>query len=212
MMKKSDRVLRQILYNFYERGEPFMSQKALAKACGVSLGTINSIVARIEGLGAIEKKPLGFRVTGPNRVLTYWSATRNLAHDIVYSTYTPNSVSEIEAQMPPSAIFTGYSGYKLKFGALPADYDEVHVYADPKEIKRRFRPRGGYKKNLFVLSSDQHLESVSHGRAAPLAQIYVDLWQLGKPADRFVDELDRGLELGLIGTFKDMVKRVQKKI
>lgn len=54
-MKKGERVLREILHRFYERNERFMSQKALAEACGVSLGTVNPLVRKLAQLGAIEK-------------------------------------------------------------------------------------------------------------------------------------------------------------
>lgn len=211
-MKKGDRVLRQILYAVYEQCKSFMSQKSLALACGVSLGMVNLVVAKLERIGTVEKKPLGFRVIDPKKILLYWAAKRDLAKDVIYETSSPLSTTEIEAQMPSSAIFTGYSGYRLKFGATPSDYDEVYVYADPQEVKRRFPKRKVYKKNLFVLGSDLHLERVSEGGIAPLAQIYVDLWGLGGIANRFVDELGRKLELGQIGAFKAMIRKVQKRI
>jgi hypothetical protein len=44
-----------------------------------------------------------------------------------------------------------------------------------------------------VLAPDDHLRRLSEGGVAPLAQIYVDLWQLGALANRFVEELDRKL-------------------
>lgn len=209
-MKKGDFVLRQILYAVYERGESFMSQKALARACGLSLGTVNLTIAKLERIGTVEKKPLGFRVTDPKKILLYWAAKRDLAKDIVYETSSHLPAAEIEAQMPSNAIFTGYSGYRLKFGTAPVDYDEVYVYADPQEVKRRFPAQKIYKKNLFVLKSDPHLERVSEGRIVPLAQIYVDLWQLGGTANRFLDELESKLELGQIGVIKAMIKRAKK--
>jgi len=205
-------VLRQILYAVYERSESFMSQKALARACELSLGMVNLVVAKLERIGTVEKKPLGFRVTDPKKILLYWAAKRDLTKDVVYETHSHLSTPEIEAQMPSGTIFTGYSGYRLKFGATPTDYDEVYVYADPQEVKRRFPAREVYKKNLFVLSSDPHLERLSEGGTAPLAQIYADLWQLGGASNRFVDDLNSKLELGQIGAFEAMIKRVQKGV
>lgn len=212
VMKKGDRVLRQILYAAYERGESFMSQKALARVCELSIGMVNLVIAKLERLGTIEKKPLGFKIMDPKKILIYWASKRDLAKDVVYGTFRPLSVTEIEAQMPPGAIFTGYSGYRLKFGAEPTDYEEVYVYADPREVRRRFSAQEGYKKNLFVLSPDPHLERVSEAGIAPLAQIYVDLWQLGSAANRVVDELDHKLELSQLGAFEAMIQRVQKRI
>ena len=172
---------------------------------------VNLIVAKLERLGTIEKKPLGFRVIDPKKILIYWASKRDLTKDVIYEASSPLSALEIEAQMPSGAIFTSYSGYRLKFGTTPVDYDEVYVYADPQEVERRFQVRK-IKKNLFVLSSDPHLERVSEGGTAPLAQIYVDLWQLGRNANRFVNELDRELELGQIGAFEAMIQRVKKRI
>ena len=67
-MKKNQRVLREMLYRTYERGERFMSQKTLAHVCGLSLGTVNPLVSKLEQIGAIEKKPMGFRITDARRV------------------------------------------------------------------------------------------------------------------------------------------------
>ncbi len=109
-MKKGDFVLRQILYAVYERGVSFMSQKALARACGSSLGTVNQTIAKLERIGTVEKKPLGFRVTDPKKILLYWAAKRDLAKDVIYATSSHLSAVEIEAQMPSIAIVTCYSG------------------------------------------------------------------------------------------------------
>lgn len=209
-MRKGDRVFREILYKVYEQGERFMSQKALARACELSLGMVNFLIAKLERFGAIEKKPLGFRVIDPKKILLYWAGKRDLAKDIVYNTYSPLSAADIETQMPPGAILTTCSGYRLRFGEVPVDYDEVYVYADSREVKRKFPKRVTYRKNIFVLRSDPHLERRSEEGIAPLAQLYVDLWQLGAPANKFSEELDRKLEFAQVGAFKAMVKRVRK--
>jgi DNA-binding transcriptional MocR family regulator len=195
MMKKINRILREILYRVYERNEPFMSQRSLGQACETSIDTVNRLVSKLHQFGSIEKKPLGFRVTNPKKVLLYWASTRNLANDIVYSTYSPDQVSEIEEEMPPGTIFTGYSGYRLRFKDVPTYYEEVYVYADPDGVKRKFPEKAIERKNVFVLKSDPHLKKVSKNNAAPLAQIYVDLWQIGEAtSERFVLELEKKLE------------------
>jgi DNA-binding transcriptional regulator YhcF (GntR family) len=195
MMKKINRILREILYRVYERNEPFMSQKSLAQACETSMDTVNRLVSKLNQFGSIEKKPLGFRVTDPKKVLLYWASTRNLVSDLVYSTYSPDSVSEIEAEMPPGTIFTCYSGYQRRFKDAPTYYEEVHVYADPDWVKRKFPEKDVERKNIFVLRADPHLKKVSKGNAAPLAQIYADLWQIGgATGDRFSLELEKKLE------------------
>jgi len=194
-MKKVNQVLREILYRVYEQNESFMSQKSLAQACGLSMDTVNRSVAKLNQFRAIEKKPLGFRVTEPKKVLTYWASTRNLARDISYSTYSPDSVLEIEGDMPPGSIFTMFSGYRLKFNETPTHYEEVYVYAKPDEVRRRFPESKAERRNVFALRLDPHLGRTSKDGVATLAQIYVDMWQLGgSPADRFILELEKRLE------------------
>ena len=207
-MKKVNQVLREILYRVYERNESFMSQKSLAQACRLSMDTVNRLVAKLNQFRSIEKKPLGFRVTESKKVLSYWASTRNLARDIIYSTYSPDSVSKIESEMPAGTIFTAFSGYRLKLNKTPTHYEEVYVYADPDEVRRRFPESPAERKNVFVLRSDPHLARTSKDGAAPLAQIYVDLWQLGgSPADRFILELETKLEAKPIEALKALARK-----
>ena len=207
-MKKVNRVLREILYRVYGRYEFFMSQKALAQACGVSMDTVNRLVAKLNQFRSIEKKPLGFRVTEPEKILTYWATTRNLARDITYSTYSPNSVSEIEGDMPPGSVFTMFSGYHLRFKETPTYYEEVYVYADQDAVKRKFPESQADRRNLFVLRQDPYLERTSKNGAAPIAQLYVDLWQLGgSPANRFLLELKKKLKAKPAEALKALVRK-----
>jgi len=212
--RKIDRVLREVLHRFYGSGERFFNQKGLAQTCGLSLGTVNPLIARLEGQGAIERKPLGFRLIDPKRALLYWAVTRELGKDVAYTTFVPGTVEELEAGLPRSAILTAYSGLRAKLGPTPADYEQVFIYADPDEIKRAFKPTSMQERNLFVLTPDEHLQRLSEKNVAPPVQIYVDLWQLGAPASRFVEKLERefapaatrALE-GVARTFKGRRKR-----
>jgi len=211
MIKKIDWVLREILYRVYEQNEPFMSQKSLSQACGLSMNTVNRLVSKLNQFRAIEKKPFGFRVLNSKKVLLYWAATRNLARTITYTAYSPDSELEIESQMPRGAIFTAYSGYYRRFRTTPTDYDEVYVYADPEEVKRRFPASEVERRNIFVLAPDPHLKRVSKDGAAPLAQIYVDLWQVGGAvADKFIAELDKKLELAATDALKAMIRATRR--
>lgn len=208
MIKKTDRVLREILYRVYEQNESFMSQKSLAQACGLSMDTVNRLVTKLNQFRSIEKKPLGFRVTEPEKVLAYWASTRNLTKDITYSTYSPDSVSKIEGEMPAGTIFTMFSGYRLKFNKTPTHYEEIFVYADPDEVKQKFPESKAERRNLFVLRPDPHLERTSKDGAATLAQLYVDLWQLGgSPADRFILELEKRLESKPVEALKALARK-----
>lgn len=210
-MKKNQRVLREILHRTYERGERFMSQKTLAQVCGISLGSVNPVINKLAQIGAVETKPMGLRVINPKRILIYWASTRDLARDIAYGINSHMSLKEIEASMPKGAVLTAYSGYRARFGSVPAEYEAVYVYADPAAMKRKFPPGKGRKKNLLVLTPDPHLSRLSKGGIAPLAQIYVDLWQLGVPANRFVEELDGQLEPAAMGALQTMIEKTREQ-
>lgn len=207
-MKKINRVLREILYRVYEQNESFMSQKSLAQACELSMDTVNRVVAKLNQFHTIKKKPLGFRVVDPEKILTYWACTRNLASDISYSTYSPDSVTKIEDEMPRGTVFTAFSGYRRRFGKTPIHYEKVFVYADPEEVRRRFPESPAERKNVFVMRPDPHLAQTNKDGAAPLAQIYVDLWQLGgDPADRFLLELETKLRAKPIEALKVLARK-----
>jgi len=207
-MKKVNRVLREILYRVYERNEPFMSQKSLAQACCLSMDTVNRLVTKLNQFRAIKKKPPGFRVVDAKKVLSYWASTRNLTRDTIYSTYSPDSVSKIEGELPPGSIFTAYSGYQLKFNETPTHYEEIFVYADPDEVRRKFPESNVERHNLFVLKQDPHLERVGNDGAVTLAQLYVDLWQIGgSTADRFLLELEKWLRPRPIEALKALARR-----
>jgi len=204
--RKIDRILREILHRFYGSGERFFNQKGLAQTCAISLGTVNPLIARLEQFGALERRPLGFRLVDSKRALLYWAVTRELPKDITYTTFVPVTAEELEADLPRGAILTAYSGFRAKFVKAPADYDHVFVYADADEIKRAFKPTQEEKRNLFVLTPDEHLRRLSEKNVAPLVQIYVDLWQLGAPASRFVEELEREFETAPIRAFEEVAR------
>ncbi len=207
-MKKINRVLREILYRVYEQNESFMSQKSLAQACKLSMDTVNRVVAKLNQFHTIKKKPLGFRVVDPEKVLIYWACTRNLASDISYSTYSPNSVFKIEDEMPKGTVFTAFSGYRRRFRKTPTHYEEVFVYANPDEVRRRFPESPAERKNVFVLMPDSHLTRTNKDGAATIAQIYVDLWQLGGSfADRFLLELETKLKGKPIEALKALARK-----
>lgn len=189
-MKKLDRIPREILHRLCERGERFFQQRELAATCELSVGTVNPFIKELMRLGAIESKPQGFRVVDMSRLLTYWSVKRDLPKDIAYTTSVPGRPREFESNLPSETILTAYSGYRHKFGRSPTDYREVYVYADPEEMKKKFKPRPADTPNLFVLRFDDHLKRLSSNGVVPIAQLYVDLWQLGRPASKFVKELE----------------------
>ncbi len=74
---------------------------------------------------------------------------------------------------------------------LVADYEQVVVYAEANEVRRRFPSRRG-DANLLVLEPDPLL--IRYGRVAPRCQVYADLFNLPTwQAQRFLEALDRTL-------------------
>jgi len=209
-MRKIDRVLREILNQFYTRGERFFKQKDLSMVCKISLGTVNPIIHKLEGIGALERKPLGFRLIDPKRALLYWAVTRDLEKDVAYTTFVPTSLEELEGSLPRGAILTAFSGYRAKMGKTPGEYGQVFVYSDSDEVQRAFKPTQRERRNLFVLRSDEHLAKLSKDGVAPLVQLYVDLWQLGAPASRFVEELEKELSLVYARALRNITKSPRK--
>jgi DNA-binding transcriptional regulator YhcF (GntR family) len=210
-MKKIDRLLREILHRHHEHGDRFFSQKNLAEVCSLSLGTVNPIITRLEQIGAVERKPLGFRLIDPKRAILYWAVTRDLPKDIKYATFVPKKVEEVETDLPSGSILTAYSGFRAKFGATPADYSQVFVYADPEVIRRAYKPTQRKKYNLFVLALDDHLKGLSSGNVAPLVQIYVDLWQLGASASRFVEDMEKKLALAPTKALEEVATALRRE-
>lgn len=186
-MMRIEGVYREILYNVLEKRGSFLSQKKIAEACGAAISTVNYALNPLLSMNAIEKKPLGFRVIAPKKILLYWASIRRFERDVIYKTFVDLGIEEIEKSLPP-AIFTAYSGYKFRFGSTPAGYAEVYVYGNAEKIAERFPANAKKPANLFVLRADEHL---SRFRKIPIAQLFVDLWNLNKwYAHDFINELE----------------------
>lgn len=202
-MRKTNWILREILFRVYEQGESFMSQRSVAESCGCSLDAVNRMVSRLEGFGAVERKPFGFRVLQPKKILTYWASTRNLWADLVYSTYSPEPAEEILRRLSGDYLPTSFWGCREKFPDLPP-VERVHVYGPPERARALFSPKEA-EPNLFVFKMDPHLSKVSP-KGVPLVQLYVDLWQLGEPlAERYLMRVEETLERRVLESFKRLV-------
>ncbi|MEM3593052.1 MAG: winged helix-turn-helix transcriptional regulator [Candidatus Micrarchaeia archaeon] len=199
-MKKKEIILRELL-DLTIINKSKTTQLELAKRLGVSTSTVNNAIKDVVRLGAVDVKRTGLLVIDSKKVLLYLASIRNLQKDIIYQTYVPVSVIEIEKNMPAGVIYTMFSAYKFQFNEVPADYSEVYVYADEKvleEIKRRFPKKNG-PPNLFVLRSDPALLQLSKASVAPPVQIYIDLWNARQwYAKEFLTALERKLkDLGI---------------
>lgn len=172
-MKKTERVYREILFQAFEEENRELTQKFLSDKCETSIGNVNYSLQPLENMNTIEKKTKKFLILDPKKILIYWASVRNLSKDVLYKTHSDKPLRKIEKEMPP-CLFTAYSGYKFRWGEPPADYSEVYVYADKEEVRERFPPKKK-RPNIFVLKKDEHLNKFER---VPLAQIYVDLWNL----------------------------------
>lgn len=197
-MKQAELIYREILYRAMEKNEKRFTQSELSKRLGISLSIVNSAVQRLNGLGALRVLQRSFNIIDIKKALYFWASARNLKRDITLSGRVDMSVRDIERNMPAKAVYTAYSAYKLRFKDVPADYSEVYVYANENEIeiiKKRFFNNGNKKDlrpNLFVLKKDDLIEKYEE---IPIAQIFVDLWNLGEwYAKEFINALDKKIE------------------
>lgn len=175
-MFKKEIIWREILFQFFENRVYRFTQKELANKFSFSLSTVSNALKIPRASGAIEVRERFFQVCDAEKFLNIWATFRRLDKDIIYKVHVELSPQEIESNMPPDVIYTAYSAYHLKFNEAPADYDRVYVYVnDLEKIKKRFSPKKGYE-NLIVLKADKFL--FNYGPLPPLAQIYVDIWNL----------------------------------
>jgi hypothetical protein len=185
---KIGRVYREILYNFFEKEKNRFTQKDLSKECKISLSTVNYAIKPLEKIGAIEKKTFGFNVINARKILNFWATIRKLDRDIVYKNFINEKIERIESLIPARCVFTAYTAFKLKFKEVPSDYGEVIVYGKKEDFEERFGLGTEDKKNLIVLDLDEHLLKF---KIAPIAQIYVDLWNLDTwYANEFLKKLE----------------------
>jgi hypothetical protein len=185
-------VWRHLLVASLDRGIRRSSLTQLSRELELSVSTIHKALERPRAIGAVRGGIDGLRVLDPKRLLLLWAARRELNQDVVYATRAALPISEIEARLPETAIPTAYTAYIHHQGEnLIADYDQVVVYADANQVRRRFVPRPG-QPNLVVLDPDPLL--TSYGRVAPRCQVYADLFNLPSwQAQRFLEALDREL-------------------
>jgi len=192
MLSKTEMVWRHLLVGALDEESRRSSITKLGQELGLGTTTIHRALERPRSIGAVLGSASGLRVVDPKRLLLLWAATRDLAGDIVYSTRVRNSVAEIEARLPPSAIPTAFTAFVRHEGRnLVADYDQVVVYGNGPELRRRF-PTARGEPNLLVLEPDPLLQR--YGTVVPRCQVYVDLFNLpGWQAQRFLNALEKDL-------------------
>lgn len=195
-MKKKEMILRELLNESLKKKGARITQLELAKKLNVSLSTVNNAIKPLVQLGAIDAKRSGLNVIDLKKTFVYLASIRNFQKDIIYQTFVSSGASEIEKSMPPGAIYGLFSAYKFLYEEVPADYSEVYVYAEEKnleKIKKRFPEMKG-PPNLFVLKADPALIRLSKDSITPLVQIYVDVWNARQwYAKEFLEALEKKL-------------------
>lgn len=177
-MKKIEFIWREILYQTIEKRQTRFQQQALASLFRISSSTVNAALAPLRELGAIDVGGRGFAVIDYEKILYHWANHRSLRHDTALRLSISLSIQEIEGFLPPKTIPTAYTACRERFGSVPSDYDAVWCYHNkPQHVRDRFTAhitdRG--RLNLSVLTADPYLWRYE---SLPLAQLFVDLWQM----------------------------------
>ena len=175
-MLKKEIIWREILYQALQKKQFEFTQKQIAQKFRFSLSTVFNALKIPRASGAIKVSGRFFSIIDTQKFLSIWGTHRNLNKDIIYQTRVDLPIKEIEGELPADVIPTAYTAYRLKFQDAPADYDKVYIYAkNLEQIKKRFPLKKG-APNLIILKTDNFL--ANYGSLPPLAQIYVDLWNL----------------------------------
>ena len=197
-MKRIEEIYREILFSVLEKKEATFTQSEISKKLSISLSIVNAAIKKLNSMGAIKVYPRNFHILDIKKILYLWASVRDLNKDMVFKARIEAPIREIE-RILPAVFFTAYTAYKLRFGDVPADYSEIYIYADEKEletIKKRISDFKVYENsgnpNFFVLKEDQSLNLYEE---IPTAQIFVDLWNLKEwYAKDFINALENNLK------------------
>lgn len=174
-MRKIEYIWRELLYRLIEKKNPAFTLTDLARQFRLSTSVVSHALFPLRQLGIVEVGKVKSKVIDGEKLLFFWATRRSLRGEIVYQTFSPLPVFEREALMPAKVIPTAYTAYRFYFKNIPSDYENIYFYGkNLAEIKKRF-PENRRPANLFILTPDPYL---SRYKKIPLAQIFVDLWNL----------------------------------
>ncbi|PIV38286.1 hypothetical protein COS31_00205 [Candidatus Roizmanbacteria bacterium CG02_land_8_20_14_3_00_36_15] len=183
-MLKIEYIWRELLYRSIEESRPDFTITELSKIFNLSTSVVSHALKPLKELGIVKINKKNSKILDAERLLFFWATRRNLKKELIYSTYNPLPVQEREASMPSKVIPTAYSAFRMYFGNPPADYENIYFYAkNLSEVEKRF-PKSSKKNqdNLFILKPDPFLKK--RYKRIPLAQIFVDLWNLPEWYDK----------------------------
>lgn len=172
-MRAPERVWRWILT---ARPEPRFSVEDAAQATGAAPAAARAACQAGRQAGALVYDRRGWQIRDVHKLLLVW-AVRHRPH-VVGRLSLAASVSAVEGDMVPHALFSGPSAVKLYRAVLPSDYTEVFVYLDPVEwpaLRARYADRlarpAQAASQLVVWARDAWDPD-----PLPWEQVYVDLW------------------------------------
>lgn len=192
MLTKTEQVWRHLLVGSLERGRfRYPSVTAVARDLDLGGSTVHRALQRPLEMGAVRvRSGRGLRVIDPYRLLFLWAGHRNLRADVVSERTVSLPAPEVEQLLPGARFVLGGFGAVVarQGGNFIAAYDRVVCYGDPADLPTALGEAPIGETTVVVLQPDRLLHR--YGRVTPLAQAYVDLFNLpGWPAARFVSAL-----------------------
>ena len=195
-MKKIETIWHYLLLGALEAKKYRYTQQEIAQKFAYSLSTVNFALKAPSEIGAIRKESKFFVIADFKKLLYFWASQRNLSRDIIYLTYFPEAINEIEGLVPAGSIYACYSAARRILGEPPADYSTVHCYADEKilkEFKKRFPADHKHASNVVILKPPAAMQA--YGGITTLPQTFVDIWNLKDWYSRdFVEKLEQKID------------------
>lgn len=176
MMLKIEYIWRELLYQTIEKKNPYFKISDLSDKFKMSTSVVSHGLYPLRELGIIKVAKKRSQVADVERLLFFWATKRNLSKDIIYTSHSKLPVFEREASLPGEVLPTAYSACRLYFNEISADYDNIYFYSKKvSDVKKRFPEMSKKNPNLFILLQDPFL---SIYKRTPIAQVFVDLWNL----------------------------------
>lgn len=180
-MTKKEVIWREILFQKRQNNTIKFTQQELAKKFSFSVSTVFNALKSLRQANIIRVTGRFFVLEDYKKLLYLWASTRNFKKDIYYNMFINEETAKIEAIMPPETIFGAYSGFKMLYAGIPAEYDHVYVYLEKKDLAKFFERVSDIAQdthrishsNLFILEPDQWLQNYPKSL---LEQLFVDIW------------------------------------
>lgn len=133
------------------------TQKELAQKFGFSLSTIFNALKPLRQASIVSVTGRFFILNDYKKLLYLWASSRNPKKNVYYRSFTGWDTAETEGVMPPEVIFGAYSGFKILYKNIPAEYDHIYVYLEKANLAKLVEriSDSAYSANLGQASSSQ---------------------------------------------------------